>query len=38
MEPIPELTTNPLANETVKTIDTADMDRARVELEALKNK
>jgi mannitol-specific phosphotransferase system IIBC component len=37
MEPIPELTANPLANETVKTIDTADMDRAKVELEALKN-
>ena len=38
MEPIPELTPNPLANETVKTIDTVDIDRAKVELLALQHK
>ena len=43
MDPIPELTPNPLANGTIKTIDNevnkdADMERAKAELEALKNK
>ena len=49
MDPIPELTPNPLADGTIKTIDTevnkdagvnkdADMERAKAELEALKNK
>lgn len=40
MEPIPELTPNPLADETVKIIDSpdssADIERAKLELVALK--